>query len=173
VDTIKDPIGENLRRIREDRKLSVPQLSAILQIKQDRIYKWEQGKASPKYQDRLLIEQWMADENWINLPDSTIIPADEKTEPDANSLIEALSIIRNQTEFLQQVVRSSLASLSSDVHNNTAAIRAEIRGYAHRQILKEVEGNDEEFLKAKAEADKIYLLNLKQLLGGNKPDAGS
>jgi transcriptional regulator with XRE-family HTH domain len=171
VDTLKDPLGENLRKVREERNISVPQLSAILQIKQDRIYKWEQGKASPKYQDRLIVEQWMADENWINIPNSTNIPGDEKTDSDTNSLSEALSIIRNQTEFLQQVVRSSLISLSNDVNSNAAAIRAEIRGYAQRQILKEVNGNDDEFLKAKAEADKIYLLNLKMLLRGNKQDA--
>lgn len=172
MDTIKDPIGENLKKAREDRKVSVPQLSVILQINADRIYKWEQGKASPKYQDRLIIEQWLADETWINIPNSPDLPAVGNKQEESNSLSEALAIIKNQTEFLQQVVRSSLASLSSDVHNNTAAIRAEIRGYAHRQILKEVEGNEEEFLKAKAEADKIYLLNLKQLLGGSKPDAG-
>jgi hypothetical protein len=33
--------------------------------------------------------------------------------------------------------------------------------------------DDDAFLKAKAEADKIYLLNLKQLLGDNKTGAGN
>lgn len=82
-------------------------------------------------------------------------------------LINAINIIKEQNEWLRKLVDVNLAGLSTDVNNNTAAIRAEIRGYAQRQILKEVNGNDQEFLKAKAEADKIYLLNLKQLLAGN------
>lgn len=84
---------------------------------------------------------------------------------------EALAIIKEQNEHLRRLVDLSLVELSTDVNNNAAAIRAEIRGYAQRQILKEVNYNDEEFLKAKAEADKIYLLSLKQLLGDNKGNA--
>lgn len=84
---------------------------------------------------------------------------------------EALLIIKEQNEYLRRLVDTSLAVLSTDVNNNAAAIRAEIRGYAQRQILKEVNDDDEAFLKAKAEADKIYLLNLKQLLGNNKENA--
>lgn len=89
----------------------------------------------------------------------------------SNTLTEALEIIKQQNAFMQRLVESNLAELSTDVNNNAAAIRAEIRGYAQRQILKEVNYNDDEFLKAKAEADKIYLLSLKQLLGDNKGSA--
>jgi transcriptional regulator with XRE-family HTH domain len=85
---------------------------------------------------------------------------------------EALIIIKEQNEYLQRLINTSLAELSTDVNNNAAVIRAEIRGYAQRQILKEVNYDDAEFLKAKAEADKIYLLSLKQLLGDNKTSAG-
>jgi transcriptional regulator with XRE-family HTH domain len=87
------------------------------------------------------------------------------------TLTEALEIIKQQNAFMQRLVESNLVALSTDVNNNAAAIRAEIRGYAQRQILKEVNYDDGEFLKAKAEADKIYLLSLKQLLGDNKGNA--
>lgn len=97
----------------------------------------------------------------------------EKSKEGSKILIEALEIIKQQNAFLQDLVKTNLAELSTDVNNNAAAIRAEIRGYAQRQILKEVNYDDDEFLKAKAEADKIYLLSLKQLLGDNKGSVGS
>jgi hypothetical protein len=93
-------------------------------------------------------------------------------DDNSRSLAEALEIIKQQNVFLQRLIETNLAELSTDVNNNAAAIRAEIRGYAQRQILKEVNYDDGEFLKAKAEADKIYLLSLKQLLGDNKVSAG-
>lgn len=85
--------------------------------------------------------------------------------------VELIKLLKEQNQWLKEKVNSSLAAISTDVNNNGAAIRAEIRGYAHRLILKEVNYNDEEFLKAKAEADKIYLLSLKQLLADNKKNA--
>lgn len=102
-----------------------------------------------------------------------LVSYEKSNEGKANTLTEALEIIKQQNAFLQRMVESSLAALSTDVNNNAAAIRAEIRGYAQRQILKEVNYDDAEFLKAKAEADKIYLLSLKQLLGDNKGNAGN
>lgn len=169
----KDPIGELLLKTRKDRDVSVPELAKKLDIPKDRIYKWEQGESSPKYEDRMKIEAWIKDGSWINIP----LPGKQhdKNEnlPQPNTLNEALEIIKQQNAFLQRLVETNLAALSTDVNNNAAAIRAEIRGYAQRQILKEVNYDDSEFLKAKAEADKIYLLSLKQLLGGNKGSAGN
>jgi len=89
-----------------------------------------------------------------------------------NYLEEAFKLLKEQNEFLRRLIDINLNELSTDVNNNAAAIRAEIRGYAQRQILKEVKGDDEAFLKAKAEADKIYLLNLKQLLKDNNSNVG-
>jgi hypothetical protein len=107
------------------------------------------------------------------LHNATIHPArKQEGTSEGGSLSEALEIIKQQNAFLQKLIDTNLAALSADVNNNAAAIRAEMRGYAHRLILKEVNYDDDEFLKAKAEADKIYLLSLKQLLGDNKPGAG-
>lgn len=163
----KDPIGELLLKTRKDRDMSVPELAKVLDIPKDRIYKWEQGESSPKYEDRIKVESWINNGTWINIPNSN----KDKNNPQPNTLTEALEIIKQQNAFLQRLVETNLAALSSDVNNNAAAIRAEIRGYAQRQILKEVSYDDAEFLKAKAEVDKIYLLSLKQLLGDNKGSA--
>lgn len=64
----KDPIGGQLQALRKARKISVPKLSVILNIPRDRIYKWEQGTATPKYQDKQILQKWMKDENWKNVP---------------------------------------------------------------------------------------------------------
>jgi transcriptional regulator with XRE-family HTH domain len=171
VEKLKDPIGENLRKTRESRNISVPELAQIIDIPKDRIYKWEQGKAAPQYEDRQKIEAWI-NGTWKEIPISKVAEPETKYET-LNYTAELIKTLKEQNEYLRKLVDSSLNELSSGMNNNTAAIRAEIRGYAHRQILKEVNHNDEEFLKAKAEADKIYLLNLKLLLGGNKPGAGN
>lgn len=64
----KDPIGELLLKTRKDRDVSVPELAKILSIPMARIYKWEQGESSPKYQDRIKLEAWINDAAWKNLP---------------------------------------------------------------------------------------------------------
>lgn len=167
MDKTRDPIGENLRKTRESRGLSVSELEKILEIPKDRIYKWEQGKAAPQYEDRKKVEAWI-NGTW------NIIPKVEEPQSQYGGIdysAELIKVLKEQNEYLRGLVDSSLAGLSVDVNNNAAVIRAEIRGYAHRLILKEVEGDDKAFLKAKAEADKIYLLNLKQLLEDNKGNA--
>lgn len=59
----KDPIGRILKETRKSRNVSVPQLADILSIPHDRIYKWEKG-ATPKYEDRLLLENWITNPNF-------------------------------------------------------------------------------------------------------------
>jgi DNA-binding transcriptional regulator YiaG len=53
----KDPIGQLILQAREERKLSVPELADILKIPKDRIYKWEQGKGSPRFEDRQAVQK--------------------------------------------------------------------------------------------------------------------
>jgi transcriptional regulator with XRE-family HTH domain len=173
VEKIKDPIGDNLRKTRESRDVSVPELAEIIGIPKDRIYKWEQGKAAPQYEDRLKLEAWI-NGTWNNIPlNSKVEEPSVEYGGKINYEDELIKTLKEQNAYLRKLVDSSLNELSFDVNNNAAAIRAEIRGYAHRQILKEVNYDDDEFLKAKAEADKIYLLSLKQLLGDNKTGAGN
>jgi transcriptional regulator with XRE-family HTH domain len=169
VEKLKDPIGEYLRKARENRNISVPELSEIIGIPKDRIYKWEQGKAAPQYEDRQKVEAWI-NGTWNNIPQNAVseLAIDYKSEES-----ELIKTLKEQNAYLRKLIEANLADLSIDVNNNAAAIRAEIRGYAHRLILKEVNYDDDAFLKAKAEADKIYLLNLKQLLGDNKTGAGN
>lgn len=63
----KDPIGRVLRKCRDERGVSVPELEAILGIPKDRIYKWEKGSV-PKYEDRNIIIKWMEAKDWKNFP---------------------------------------------------------------------------------------------------------
>lgn len=155
MEKTKDPIGEKLRQTRETRDISVPELSIILDIPKDRIYKWEQGKASPQYLDRQKLESWMSG-TWNNIP----IPkkAEPRIEIEGNpeTIAEALAIIKQQNAFLQRLIESNLAALSMDVNNNAVAIRAEIRGYGKYQLLKQSNWDDQEFVKAMAVVDRIY-----------------
>lgn len=79
----------------------------------------------------------------------------------SKTLTEAFEIIKQQNAFLQDLVKSNLAALSMDVNNNSAAIRAEIRGYGKYQILKQSNWDDQEFAKAMAVVYKIYGEELK------------
>ncbi len=76
-------------------------------------------------------------------------------------LLSAINIIKEQNEWLRKLVDINLAGLSTDVNNNTAVIRAEIRGFGKYQLLKQSNWDDQEFLKAMAVVDKIYGEELK------------
>lgn len=170
MEKVKDPIGERLRQTREERGVSVPELEGILDIPKDRIYKWEQGKSAPQYEDRQKVESWI-NGTWNNIPITSMVEEPKPTYEKIDYQAELVKVLKEQNEYLRKLIDTSLSDLSSDVNNNAAAIRAEMRGYAQRLILKEVNYDDDEFLKAKAEADKIYLLSLKQLLADNKNNA--
>lgn len=82
-------------------------------------------------------------------------------EATADPLVYALNVIKEQNEWLRRLVDINLAGLSTDVNNNAAAIRAEVRGFGKYQILKQSNWNDQEFLKAMAVVDRIYGEELK------------
>lgn len=162
---IKDPISELLLKTRNARNISVPKLASILGIPKDRIYKWEQGESSPKYEDKVKLEAWIKDGNWKNVTKpKTIEEGESNTDNSSDSpdnIAEALAIIKQQNAFLQRILESNLAELSRDVNNNAVAIRAEIRGYGKYQLLKQADWNDKEFAKAMAVVDRIYGEELK------------
>lgn len=60
----KDPITETLRDARIKQGLSVLELAEILKIPAERIYKWDQGKSAPKFEDRAKVDQWLAGKNF-------------------------------------------------------------------------------------------------------------
>jgi hypothetical protein len=86
---------------------------------------------------------------------------DSQPKNSLDPLSEALSVIKEQNEWLRKLVDSSLAGLSRDVNNNAVAIQAEIRGYGKYQILKQSNWDDQEFAKAMAVVDRIYGEELK------------
>jgi transcriptional regulator with XRE-family HTH domain len=99
----KDPFGAELKKIRKERGVSVPQLSDILQIPKDRIYKWEQGKNGPKYEDRELLQKWIKDGEWTNVPHETQGIALKQDTPSAsNTTSEALLIIARANDKLAE-----------------------------------------------------------------------
>lgn len=55
----KDPISQQIKETREKRGLTSTQLADLLKVPVDRLYKWEHGKASPKYDDRKKIHEWI------------------------------------------------------------------------------------------------------------------
>jgi transcriptional regulator with XRE-family HTH domain len=65
---IKDPIGDQLSKIIELRGIPVPELAKVLGIPKFRIYKWVQGIASPKYEDRVKIIEWINNPAWNFVP---------------------------------------------------------------------------------------------------------
>jgi AraC-like DNA-binding protein len=82
-------------------------------------------------------------------------------ETTSDPLVFALNVIKEQNEWLRKLVDINLAGLSTDVKNNAAAIRAEVRGFGKYQLLKQSNWDDQEFAKAMAVVDKIYGEELK------------
>jgi AraC-like DNA-binding protein len=82
-------------------------------------------------------------------------------ETTSDPLVFALNVIKEQNEWLRKLVDINLAGLSTDVNNNAAAIRAEVRGFGKYQLLKQSNWDDQEFAKAMAVVDKIYGEELK------------
>jgi hypothetical protein len=86
---------------------------------------------------------------------------DDSNKNASDPLLEAISVIKAQNEWLRKLVDINLAGLSTDVNNNAAAIRAEVRGFGKYQLLRQSNWDDQEFLKAMAVVGKIYGEELK------------
>lgn len=138
-----DPIGQNLKAKRKERRLSVPELSDLIGIPADRIYKWEASKATPKYEDRQFLEKWINSEDWKNIPHETpnsrnyserslenltesnkILAEANRTLADANkTLAEANHVIsKNHDELIQLtklIVSSSNRQIVSEEHHES------------------------------------------------------
>ncbi|SRR5579862_2753882 len=109
---MQDPIGEEILRVRKERKISVPELSKILNIPKDRIYKWEKGSV-PKYKDRQIIEKWLAGD-WKNVPQSATY-SHIKAEQDRMSTFERLLIqlIEMQNKILTRQEEELIARVKT------------------------------------------------------------
>lgn len=55
-------ISERIKLKRKQDKVSMPELSTLLGIPQDRLYKWERGVSEPKHEDRVQLEKWLKSE---------------------------------------------------------------------------------------------------------------
>lgn len=109
----KDTFGADLKRIRLERKLSVPQLEEILKIPKDRIYKWEKGLNGPKWEDRQIIEAWMVNSDWRNSPDAEVLRVME--EPQSSYTISSL-LENSKTLIENNRVLSEANKTLSDAH---------------------------------------------------------
>lgn len=112
----KDPIGETLLKTRKERKVSVPVLAHLLGIPKDRIYKWEQGAATPQYEDRVKIEEWIKNGNWNKIPrgnNTSPIPQPEsKYNLDANAVNPYLKLLEDNDRFFKTEYHNLLVSLN-------------------------------------------------------------
>lgn len=79
----KDPITEEIKKARTQRGLSALQLAEILEVPVDRVYKWEQGKGAPKYEDRKKVQAWLTGKDWNNVPRAAKEPGKAQASGDA------------------------------------------------------------------------------------------
>lgn len=103
---IKDPIIQQIKKTREARGLSSTQLAEILKVPVDRLYKWEHGKATPKYKDRQNILNWINGKAENTSPETEQIPEpEENMQPFATK--ELLKAITTLTESNKSLVDSN------------------------------------------------------------------
>lgn len=48
-----------LKKVMKERKMTIPKLAKLLDIKQDRMYGWYRDDSNPKYEDREKLEAWI------------------------------------------------------------------------------------------------------------------
>jgi transcriptional regulator with XRE-family HTH domain len=127
-----DPIGNQILKTRKERGLSVPDLSSLLNIPADRIYKWEQGSSSPKYADRQVIEQWLKDKDWKKVPDHSQAKGSQGHVNGFGSILE--QTIYNLTES-NRLIAESNASLARS--NEELVKKVTVNG--ERETLQDVQ----------------------------------
>lgn len=66
---LKDRIKEAM----EERGIKIPQLAKETKIPKDRIYKWYQDDTNPKYEDALVLENWLSSQKIDKTPQDTSI----------------------------------------------------------------------------------------------------
>jgi len=153
LEKVKDPIGEKLKLARKARKVSVPKISTQLDIPMERIYKWEQGKSTPGYEDKLRIENWLKDRTWKYVPHGTLPPGTNSSEkepskdpgpgvdmknPQRDARDEELiQVLKKQNDFLERMLESSLSSLAT----TQQVVLAEVKAGLKYGALKDAGGN--------------------------------
>lgn len=108
---IKDPITETLKETRIKRGLSVLELAEVLDIPADRIYKWDQGKSAPKFEDRAKVDKWLAGKNFQL--EKTVEP--KKGQQNSLGQVpaeELIQVLKEHNEFLRRNFELSLAGIS-------------------------------------------------------------
>ncbi|MFT3822262.1 MAG: helix-turn-helix domain-containing protein [Chitinophagaceae bacterium] len=127
-----DPIGAQLKEVREKLNLTIPQLAPILKIKAATIYKWEEGKSSPRYKNREILVKWLESVHWKEILNTGTpktgtsatqeTPVSEKGErylanrtrdphDYKDKYIAALEARLKDMEFLQRIVDVSLNAI--------------------------------------------------------------
>lgn len=180
---VQNKLVIKLLEVIEERKTSITQFCEDTGIPKDRVYKWKQQGNNPKAVDVVKINEWINGEKKEKVPhgtDGTFVKDNtqylvevkytltdllQEKEARRREAEERAKKAEETNQRLLALLETNLGNLAKEGRENTAAILSEIRGYGQQQIRMLVQYNDEEFAKAKQDADKIYLLNLRILLG--------
>lgn len=146
---IKDPITETLKETRIKRGLSVLELAEVLDIPADRIYKWDQGKSAPKFEDRAKVDKWLAGKNFQQ---------EKPVEPkkgQQNSLgqvpaEELIQVLKEHNEFLRRNFELSLTGISVQA----ASILAYVSTSLELDNEREAAGNADKLQQLKSDTGR-------------------
>lgn len=93
----------------------MPELSKLLGIPQDRLYKWERNVSEPKHEDRVKLEKWLNTEKVPNYPELKE-PADQYGKPSENEVYKEKYIMMLEEKVKEgknlDAVLKSLGELS-------------------------------------------------------------
>lgn len=150
-------LGVQLRVYRKSKNHSVQKVSELTGISADKIYKWEKGTRPSDAEDLLKIREYMSGK-------VETAPKKEqgKLESDPNNPPPAFVPIPWQ-EYIQ-LIHLSLEALragQSQILNQQARTIAEVRGYGQYQIQREVNWDQEKFVKIMERVGTIIGANLK------------
>jgi len=131
----RDPITKELREKREERNVTVAELSRMLGVPKERIHKWDQSKSAPKYNDRIKIQNWIKATNWkdfpLNEPEKKLA-IDLEKEAMAKELLHLKATVKAQGALLiktaSQVSGRSVEEISKDLRDSTSLIMLDQAG---------------------------------------------
>lgn len=144
----KDPITETLREARVKQGLSVLELADILKIPADRIYKWDQGKSAPRFEDRQKVEQWLAGKNFQQEEPRTTQEAPKS--PGYVPASDLIQLLKEQNDFLRRNFELSLAGISIQA----ASILAHVATSLEKDDEREAKGDSEKLRQLQSDTDR-------------------
>jgi transcriptional regulator with XRE-family HTH domain len=164
----KDPITETLKETRIKRGLSVLELAEVLNIPADRIYKWDQGKSAPKFEDRAKVDKWLAGKNFQQEKPSQGHNG-HNTSPGYVPAEDLIQVLKEQNEFLRRNFETSLITIME----SQALAGVQLKSLSWFSVLQASGGDSEKAEKMMTEINnRIAAYEGIENEGGNLNRAG-